>query len=178
MLIDAVYNREHAVEYAENWAFRRNPLFYDFANIGGDCTNFISQCIFAGSCQMNYTRDTGWYYISLNDRAPAWTGVEFLYNFLVNNKGAGPYGREVGRGGLMQGDIIQLGDRRGRFYHSLLVTGASGGNYLVSAHDNDAFDRPLGSYNYYRARFIHIEGVRREESNPNRCFEYVNSGGV
>ncbi|MDE7439525.1 MAG: amidase domain-containing protein, partial [Clostridia bacterium] len=42
------YNRELAYEYAKKWAFKRNPEFYNFNNIGGDCTNFASQCIYAG----------------------------------------------------------------------------------------------------------------------------------
>ncbi|MBR5616363.1 MAG: amidase domain-containing protein, partial [Clostridia bacterium] len=43
MLIEIPYMRERAVEYALRWALSRNPLFPDFAGIGGDCTNFVSQ---------------------------------------------------------------------------------------------------------------------------------------
>ena len=70
------YNRDLAVAYARQWAFRRNPAYYDFEKIGGDCTNFASQCLFAGIGVMNYTKDVGWYYRSLADRSAAWTGVE------------------------------------------------------------------------------------------------------
>ena len=38
------YNRRAAVAYAHKWAYSRNPAFYDFSEIGGDCTNFASQC--------------------------------------------------------------------------------------------------------------------------------------
>ena len=77
------YNRLRAVQYAKRWALERNPLFIDFAGRGGDCTNFVSQCILAGCCTMNFTPDFGWYYIDSNDRAPAWSSVEFLYDFLM-----------------------------------------------------------------------------------------------
>lgn len=50
------YNRENAVKYAEKWAYSRNPRYYNFDSIGGDCTSFVSQCIFAGSNTMNYTK--------------------------------------------------------------------------------------------------------------------------
>ena len=60
-----MYNRERAVEYAHKWAFSRNPRYYDFQNIGGDCTNFASQVIYAGCGEMNYTPTFGWYYIIL-----------------------------------------------------------------------------------------------------------------
>ena len=50
MLITKPYQRERAVEYARRWALDRNPLFADFSGIGGNCTNFVSQCVLAGSC--------------------------------------------------------------------------------------------------------------------------------
>ena len=84
------YNRANAVAYAKKWAYGRNPKYYDFSDLGGDCTNFASQCIYAGSGVMNYTPTYGWYYISVNNRAPAWTGVDELYRFLTTNRGAGP----------------------------------------------------------------------------------------
>lgn len=153
------YNRKNAVAYARRWAFGRNPRFYDFTGIGGDCTNFVSQCIYAGSGVMNYTPDTGWYYRSLNDRAPAWTGVEFLYDFLINNKSIGPFAREVSYDEACKGDVIQLGDEREDFYHTLIIVQTEP-EILIASHSNDAYDRPLSTYNYYTARFLHIEGVR------------------
>ena len=36
------YNRTAAVNYARKWALGRNPAYYDFEEIGGDCTNFAS----------------------------------------------------------------------------------------------------------------------------------------
>ena len=69
------YQRTAAVEYARRWAFGRNPAYYDFSGIGGDCTNFASQCIFAGAGVMNFTPTFGWFYRSVNDRTPSWTGV-------------------------------------------------------------------------------------------------------
>ena len=53
------YNRLKAVEYAKRWAYKRNPKYYNFDEIGGDCTSFISQCIYEGSGIMNYTKDFG-----------------------------------------------------------------------------------------------------------------------
>ena len=80
MLLELPYDRQRAVEYAQKWALDRNPLFLDFTGKGGDCTNFVSQCIFAGCGVMNYTPTFGWYFISSDDRAPAWTGVDELYS--------------------------------------------------------------------------------------------------
>ena len=89
------YDRAAAVAYARRWALSRNPAFYDFEELGGDCTNFASQCVYAGSGVMNYTPVFGWYYIAPNDRTPSWSGVEYLYNFLVKNRPFSPFAREV-----------------------------------------------------------------------------------
>ena len=170
------YRRAHAVEYALTWALSRNPLFFSFDALGGDCTNFVSQCLFSGSCVMNETPTFGWYFRGTDDYAPAWTGVEYLYNFLTGNMGVGPIGREIPIESAEMGDVIQLGRQDGTFYHSLLVTGMRDGVPLVCAHDNDALDRPLDSYIYDRARCIHIEGVRISIPSENCCFEGMLSG--
>lgn len=156
------YDRGAAFAYAKEFAFKRNPKFYDFSAIGGDCTNFASQCIYAGAGVMNYTPTFGWFYISANDRTPSWTGVEYLYNFLVNNEGVGPFAEEVPLDKLEVGDIVQLGRATGDFYHSPVVVRISNGRIYVAAHTYDAFNKPLSSYRFEKARGIHILGVRKD----------------
>lgn len=157
------YDRRAAVAYARRWAFSRNPKFYDFSNLGGDCTNFASQCVYAGSGVMNYTPVFGWYYINADNRTASWTGVEYFYNFLTGNKeGVGPFAEEVGANEIEVGDIIQLGRANGDFYHSPVVVGFSGGQLLIAAHTYDALNRPINSYRFERIRYIHILGVRTE----------------
>lgn len=153
------YDRNAAVAYARTWAFERNPAYYNFEKIGGDCTNFASQSIYAGAGIMNYTPVMGWYYRSSSDRSASWTGVNYLYNFLINNKSVGPYAHVVTREEAMPGDIVQLGTRDGHFYHSPVITAVTP-TILVAAHTFDALDRPLSSYIYDVARFLHIDGVR------------------
>ncbi len=176
MLEIGQYNRQFAYAYAARWAFDRNPLFYNFTGIGGDCTNFVSQCIFAGCCEMNYTPNTGWYYRGLNDRSPSWSGVSFFYDFITTNQGVGPFGAETAPEAIEVGDVIQLRNELDRHYHTLLVTGFAEGTFLVSAHSDDAFDRRLDSYTYEGERFIHIEGFRRYVKNEVQCFENLYQG--
>lgn len=182
MIVYKEYNRARAVEYARRWALSRNPLFTNFAGRGGDCTNFVSQCIYAGSCQMNFTPDYGWYYITETDRAPAWSSVEFFYDFFTGrsdfitmNGGVGPYGFEVDSTGAIEGDVVQLADDTGDFYHTLIISGFSDGQTLVCAHTNDALDKPLSSYNFASLRYIHIEGVRIM-TEDDRCFSELIEG--
>lgn len=155
------YDREAARAYAKKWAFKRNPSYYDFSEIGGDCTNFASQCIYAGAGVMNFTPVFGWFYRSAEDRTASWTGVEYLYNFLVTNEGAGPFAEVVPLDRVEIGDIVQLGRRTGDFYHSPVVVGFSGNHILIAAHSYDAYGRTLASYNAAQYRAIHILGVRK-----------------
>lgn len=159
------YDRRAAVEYARKWAFRRNPDYYDYNNVGGDCTNFASQCVFAGANVMNDTPTFGWYYINTNNRTASWTGVEYFYHFLTGNakgigNGAGPFAEEISADKIEIGDIIQLGRADGDFYHSPVVVGFSNGVPLVAAHSYDVYGIPIQSYTYERIRYIHIVGVR------------------
>lgn len=165
MLIDIPYNRERAVEYARRWALSRNPLFIDFTGSGGDCTSFVSQCVYAGCGIMNYTPTFGWYYVTPNDRAPAWAGVDEFYSFIIGspqftseNGGVGPRGYVVTDGSEIDvGDVIQLANRGGEYYHSLIISGFTDNDILICAHSDDHLDRPLSEYNYASLRVIHIE---------------------
>lgn len=157
------YNREKAVSYAHAWAYSRNPQYYDFDKIGGDCSNFVSQALYAGSGIMNPTPTFGWYYYSIKNRAPAWTSVEFLYNFVINNRGVGPVSIESDVSQVAPGDIVQLSFDGETFVHSLIIVSVgeqpSPPNILVASHSYDADNRPLNTYEYLQARFLHITHV-------------------
>lgn len=158
------YQRADAVAYAHTWALSRNPNYYDFHDIGGDCTNFISQCLYAGSHVMNYTPTFGWYYINVNRRSPSWSGVNYLYNFLIKNNSKAVFAEEVPISEVMLGDVIQLAKVNLGFYHSLLVTKIDGeqpsiDTISISTHTLDSLDRPLNTYQYDTLRCLHILGV-------------------
>lgn len=157
------YNRGKAVAYAHTWAFGRNPQFYDFENIGGDCTNFASQVIYAGAGIMNKKPTLGWYYLSLYNRSPSWTGVEFLYRFLIHNQGVGPVAIDAPIAAVEIGDVVQLSFDNRTFGHSPVIVSVgeypAPENILVAAHSFDADNRPLSTYTYAKARFLHITHV-------------------
>lgn len=171
MILEKEYLRDRAVQYAQKYALVRNPLFYTFEGIGGNCTNFASQCVLAGSCVMNFAPVFGWFYLSSNRRAPAWTGVEFFYNFMTSNEDVGPFGSVVPREQAKLGDIIQLQNDEDVFYHTLVITRIEEGEIYVCANSVDSLDRPLSSYTYKSERFIHIEGVRYDTRYVIDCFD-------
>ena len=157
------YDREKAVAYAHKWAYSRNPRYYDFEELGGDCTNYASQCLYAGSGVMNPTPTFGWYYYSLNNRAPAWTGVEFLYRFLVRNTGVGPVAVEVDINQVEPGDLVQISFNGWSFGHSPVIVSVEEDptpeSVLVAAHTYDVDYNPISNYEYQKLRFLHITHV-------------------
>jgi hypothetical protein len=125
---------------------------------------------------MNYTPTFGWYYVSLDDRSPSWTGVEYFYNFMTANTDVGPFGRDATLDEIETGDVIQLGNRTDGFYHTLLVVGFEGEDPLVAAQTDDAYARPLSTYTYDFSRFIKILGVRLDIAVTDDCFDSVLNG--
>ncbi|MDD9149385.1 amidase domain-containing protein [Sporolactobacillus sp. CQH2019] len=135
------YNRLNAVRYAEVWWNRRNPAFPKIEN---DCTNFISQCLFAGGIQMNGQpiRNRGWWQ-QYSNWSFSWAVANNLRWYLSRS------GNLIGAvetdkpDKLVPGDVICYdfeGD--GRWNHNTLVTAlAPSGQPLVSAHTYDARHR-------------------------------------
>ena len=156
------YNREAVKAYALLWADKRNPKYYDFEKIGGDCTNFASQCIYAGSNVMNYDYINGWYYTSQYSRSPSWTAVELLSKFLLRKEETvGPKAKICALKDLEIGDIVQI-KTNGVYTHSLIVTKIDGEtvfDIFVCAHSYDAKNRRLSTYNLTEAKFLKIYGV-------------------
>ena len=158
------YDRQKVIEYAKKWAFSRNPKYYNFDSVGGDCTSFASQCIFEGSNTMNYTKNIVWYYINGNSKSPSWSGVEFLYSFLINNKSIGPYGKEVSQNEIEIGDIAQLSFDGNKFEHTLVIVNIENKFTLskikIASHTFDSLNKAISEYLIQKIRFIHILGVR------------------
>ena len=75
------------------------------------------------------------------------------------------------------GDVVQYANAEGDWYHTVIITGKNGDEILVSAHSNDALDRPISSYNFATARFLHIEGVN-VSLNDDVCYDLLLRGGV
>lgn len=157
------YNRTEAIAYAKKWAYARNPNYYNFDKVGGDCTSFVSQCIYAGSKVMNYQKDIGWYYINGNNKSPSWSGVEYLYQFLKNNKGVGPQAIETIPSKIEIGDIAQLSFDGKQFGHTLMIVEIENKFSLngikIASHTFDSFGKAISEYQFEKIRWLHIEKI-------------------
>ena len=158
------YDRAQATNYAIKYAKQRNPSYFDYTNFGGNCTNYVSQCLFAGAPVMNYSPN-GWFYSSPESTSYSWANVEPLYNFLMSNKGVGVFGSNSPLDMCEVGDVIQLKFKhKNIFSHCLFVSKvnhASANGIYVCANTRDVLNVPLSSFMYKEMRLIHILGYRK-----------------
>jgi hypothetical protein len=145
-----MYNRTAAANYASVWALHRNPMWVDdssSAGGGGDCTNFVSQALFAGGWPMikaglapNGSIRTGpyWWAEMFNhnrrQRSKSWGSAEQFRHFLEHSGRARPcYPPEMKVGDLMQ--YILPGYEHAS--HTMMVTKVVQGRIHLSYHSSD-----------------------------------------
>lgn len=143
------YDSKLASRYAQKYALSYNSKYKNFGESGGDCTNFISQCIHAG----NIPTTNSW-----KPYSNSWIRVKELYSYLIQN-GLGiditsthPY---------KEGDIIQFyTNKNGYFSHSGIITKALGhGEYLYCCHSYDKLNFPLSEifpFMYDKIRVVRL----------------------
>ena len=125
------YNGQAAYNYAQRWANDRNPKYHDYSNEGGDCANFVSQCLIAGG-------------LSLSDCYGNY-GVGGTIPYVPNlqsclTKKGWKSSTSIPSKGLPVGAVITFNDGG----HTALVV-RSGTSPLIAGHTTDVW---MGSANY------------------------------
>jgi len=121
------YLREEAVAYAERWWNEPNPAYENFEV---NCTNYVSQCLFAGGAPMNYTgrRSSGWWYKGYSGKEEVWSFswavAAGLQQYLAVPRALGLRAEAVyDPRQLKLGDVICYDwDGSGRVGHNTIVT--------------------------------------------------------
>lgn len=142
------YSREKAVLYAEKYALNPNPEYKYFSiynNIGGDCTNFTSQCLRAGNAQMVFSGRNSWWY-SGKKWSLSWSIAHSLYWYLkinAQNKSYGPKGTEVSSINQLEiGDLIFYENSKRLIAHSAIITSFYDNYPMISQHTFNALNIP------------------------------------
>lgn len=163
-----VYRREDAVAYAEQWWEESNPSYEKFEV---NCTNYVSQCIFAGGAPMNYTgrRESGWWYKGMANGQElwsySWAVANALQAYLSPSRTYGLRAQLVDSPHqLMLGDVICYDwDGNGRFQHNTIVVAFTpDGMPLVNANTVSSRHRYWDYRDSYawtertRYKFFHI----------------------
>ncbi|MBU4438285.1 MAG: amidase domain-containing protein, partial [Acetobacterium sp.] len=181
------YQPEAAVNYAMAWVdpektLRNTAQFGIYDDVGGNCNNFISQCLNAGGIPMDIFGDEftqwKWYSDELNldetesGRSPAWAGVNEFYLYARENSGYGlsaVVDDNVYSGAV--GDILQFGYDN-QWLHSVIITQVVKDkdgkvvDYLIHSNTTDRISYPASAYGYPQQRLIKILGWNDQEIPP------------
>ena len=78
-----IYSPINSVAYAISHYNKPNTAYANYSSWGGDCTNFVSQCMKSGGWLMN----SKWKYYGPNlpDRTSSWTGAKEFYQYLTSS---------------------------------------------------------------------------------------------
>ena len=154
-LASSTYNGSAAASYAQQWALSRNPNFFNFETLGGDCTNFTSQCLYYGGIPMHTgtsMSNNNWFYQSSSNRSSTWTVANNFKNYLTSSSSRISYYNGY-FSNVRVGDLIQLVDANGKATHSLIVTGVvindvtkGRSDVLISCHTQDRKNYSLKNY--------------------------------
>lgn len=127
------FNITDACVYAETFALKANPNYKSFDGNGGDCTNFISQILYAGGI----TQTNTW-----KPYTNPWIRVEDIYLYLTTQNLATklPDKNSLSKGCLIQFYTPQIG----KFFHNGFITYKLPNNdYLYCCHSYNKLNYPL-----------------------------------
>lgn len=166
----ATYSRTNAVDYALEYFDSINPAYPDLHPMGGDCANFVSQCLHAGGKDM--TGD--WYIEKKNNTYPApenvtqlnnswkladpspwisakefnnyWSDCATTYEYKVTEYKTDH--ETIYSKSIYKGDAVQLLKPVLWWYegmHTMIIVGydASGHDFIYAAHSNDTKDSTI-----------------------------------
>lgn len=172
--VDHEYRRKTAVSYSRKWVQGRNREgnWPDYGHWGGNCQNFVSQCLYASGIPMDIESPGLWKWYGPNankqfndqGRSTSWASVNDFLAYVKSNDGYGLvahadapyYSGEIG-------DIIHMGTG-GSLKHTVIITkvikNANGDtiDYLVSSNTADLRDYPVSAHYYTDQMLIKVYG--------------------
>lgn len=168
--VASTYNTDYAVNYAKSYAKSFNtPTFPNVTSLGGDCANFVSQALKTGG----KTTDSTWYISRLNqtyltpttvaqlnaswslaDPSPWISAKEF--NNYWSSKATSTYEQTGSYIYQNQSTVFSQPYKRGdavqilksvlwwyEGYHTMIITGYTSNDYLLSYHTSATLDKSL-----------------------------------
>ncbi len=163
---NTAYNRSKAASYARTYAMSYNPNYpnYGYPNGNGDCTNFVSQCVYDGGMPMRIgSTDAYWYYNS-SGRSPSWAGADYFMRHWTKVRSSSYYGRayevriytkdyimnnKATFGSFLSiGDIVQvLNETDSKASHSIIVSEKTNNTTInYCAHSNNALNQNIFNF--------------------------------
>ncbi|UQZ75721.1 hypothetical protein C2I17_14820 [Niallia circulans] len=175
---DSDFSPTAAKNYMKShWNSKKSDRYGYYGGIGGDCTNYVSQVIYAGGKKMTgdfvgfgNTRPTTKYWYSKKNKfdyrfnTTSWIRVNDFYSYWVGTKKHTSYKYTTAKSAskyASTGDVIQFyKNSTGLWYHSVVVYDRNGDNGTVrySAHSDGYLNKSLSkvkdSANDFRVIFF------------------------
>jgi len=137
------YDVDAAINYSDKYAVSYNPSYSNYNSIGGDCANYVSQCLFAGGIPMT----DGWYWKSYDERSASWSYCPAQVEYFTKTGAAlieNPSDAQVVKGN----PVYYYSATSGRYSHAAICVGKNSADVpVVNAHNYDRYHVPweLGS---------------------------------
>ena len=157
------YSFSNAVTYAQRYYNTYNSSYPDWTSYGGDCANFISQCLYAGGKSMVGTPGTStaaqnwsnWFSsgssCNTSKVSSTWRGANAFKSYWKNNASSYSTFSSVGSSSYSYGytgDAVSLLNSNGSAYHTLMIVGYDYTNkdFIVAAHTYNTKTAKLSNY--------------------------------
>ncbi len=167
------YNPDAAITYADTYWSNYNENYYNFNDYGGDCANFVSQCLYTGGIPMVtgtiYGSD-GWFYVTASNRSATWTGANSHRNWFLN------YGVKIDNptsAQVLKGNPVYYNtDSDSNYEHVAICVGVNNsGTPVVNAHNSDVYRVPW-TLGYNKTSTIQLDNT-----DPDTPVDYITTQG-
>ena len=138
------YNQMAVIAYADKYWDDYNSAYKNYNSVGGDCANFVSQCIYAGGMPQvkgdTSSADAWWY----NGKGSIGASSSWIYcpTFVKFFSQHGNYIMNPKASQIFPGSPVVY-KKSGTFYHATICVGYnSAGTPVISAHNNNRYHVP------------------------------------
>lgn len=154
------YDSSRAVDYAMDYYEDYNPDYPDWGPEGGDCANFVSQCLYAGGQCMIGIPGTdeeaqdwdNWFSEGFKRNtkkvSSTWRGANAFKSYWKSNSSEYQRFYDVDKYSWrfgFKGDAISLLRNSGRAYHTLLIVGYEYPDFVLGAHSGETITTELSN---------------------------------
>lgn len=160
------YNVANAIAYADKYCINYNSSYNSYKGRGGDCANFVSQCLFAGG----FPQDSTWYKHSV-----AWINV---MKQIAHFKQYGSF-MNANNGNLLAGNPIYFDWNGDSTYdHATICVGRNNsGTAILDSHTKDLYHAAWNNWSFSKAATIQLHKSGSSSSTSSEGIWKKNSVG-
>ena len=159
------YNVANAIAYADKYCINYNSSYNSYKGRGGDCANFVSQCLYAGG----FKQDSEWYKHSV-----AWINV---MKQIAHFKAYGTF-LNATNSNLIKGNPIYFDWNGDSTYdHATICVGRNNsGIAILDSHTKDLYHATWTNWSFRKAATIQLRGSGSSTSVQDGSFKTDSNG--